>query len=180
MPNLIQDVISGRREAAAESRREAAEVCRAILLRNEDPKPGDDEALGGAMQVLGIEPDDLPAYLKLVERLAQCEKLASKYKRLEAALHHAQNAFHAHEQHTQQAYSDLKDKLAAERVPLETAANRAKQKYDEARAARAELPALQDAWQVIVTDNTPEEVRAARLAQVPRPDGVLDGPDGPA
>ena len=165
MPNLIQDVISGRREAAAESRRKAAETCRAILLRNEDPKPGDDEALGQAMQVLGIEPDDLPAHLKLVERLAQCEKLASKYKQLEAALHRAQNAFHAHDLHIEQARRDLEDKLAAERVPLETAANRAKQKYDEACAARAELPALQDAWQMIVTGNVAEEVRAARLAK---------------
>jgi len=65
-------------------------------------------------------------------------------------------------------------------VPLETAASQAKQKYDEAREARAELPALQDAWQVIVTGNTPEEVHAARLAQVPRPERVVHGPERPA
>lgn len=58
-----------------QTKSEAAARYRALLLRNESPRAGDEQALADVMAVLGRAAQDLPADLALATALARCEAL---------------------------------------------------------------------------------------------------------
>ncbi len=152
------------RADAAQRREDAASLYRGILLRQDAPHDGDIKKLAGAMAVLGRTADNLSDDLAVVHSLAALDVAEQAERELSEPYKIALRA-------AKEVQAREEDKLAKAQERCGVAIRDAQQEASQllgslnaAGAARDQHWAARNAWEVIATGLTLDEVRARRSA----------------
>jgi len=150
------------KQKAAARRHAAAERYRELLLRSDEPRPGDAAALAECMTVLGRGEDDLEGDLELVQRIAAVTQAEEQLQALAAPLNEART-----EQRRVAAWADeQRAKLEAKIGERVGAAGKAlaavRAQHAAAASVAAEGPSVRDRWQAIVEGLPLAEIQKRR------------------
>ncbi len=148
--------------ARLEQRRKAAERYRELLLRNDNPKAGDADALIAVLQVLDRQLGDLPHDITLVRALVASEEAERQAQELAGPCEKARQAFQKVKARTDQERVDF-ERGANERVQAaETALRKLTAERHSLHVASEQAP--RDEWTALVEGMSTDEARAARRA----------------
>ena len=146
---------------AAKRRAQAAVKYKELLHRND---PGDAEALVEVMSLLGRPASSLEEDLALVQRIAECERLADSIGRLQKGVVRANAAVGKAHREVEEAREELEKTIETQVRPLEAAWTSSEAGLKAAKQAASDLGSLEDQWLALERDVDVEEVRAARRA----------------
>jgi hypothetical protein len=162
--SLVMQAIERSRAEVAAQRQQAAAVYREVLLRNDAPREGDEQALLDAMRALARTPADLPADLALARRLQELQELAATADEHWATLTARNVEWVASDEWAAKAREALEREIAA-RVGATTAArSSAEVSATAAKLARANLPWETLQWDAIVQGVPVADLRNALVA----------------
>jgi len=157
-----QTLVEKHRAAEAKRRGQAVERYRELLLRNRNPRRGDEDALGEVMRELGRVPEDLAEDVGAAEEISRYQQLAEQVEQLQAessaALKRHAELLKLVEAAEQKLRTDIDEKVK----PAEVERNAAESRLRDAQRAEGHAALANDHFEAICEDVDLEVLRERR------------------
>jgi uncharacterized small protein (DUF1192 family) len=142
-------LIQKTRSQALARRQASADELKTLLLRNEEPQPGDEEKVVGLVQELGIKHADLPAIFKLVSDLEWAETVTKDSDEIGEDAYRKQLAFYQVDEWFNAEVKRLEAERKAKTEAAGAVLGRAKARENMLKVALGMSSQLGDVWKTI-------------------------------
>lgn len=159
-----QTLVQKHRAAEAKRRGQAVERYRELLLRNRNPRRGDEDALGEVMRELGRGAEDLHEDVAKAEEIARHRELAGQVQKLHAESSAALKRHSELLQWIDEQEETIRKAIDEKVKPAEVERNAAHSRLQDARRAEGQAATLNDHFEAMAEDCDVEVLRQRRRA----------------